>query len=91
MTRWLYGPHLAEAVDVLPYVLELGVEDVRAVDVHHHVGFRIANGVAVAGDVVATVEHAHPMAGLGELAGDDGPGEAGAGDADVCHGHDGSA
>ena len=79
--------HVAEAIDVLPHVLELRVEDVRTVDVHHHVGVRVADGVAVAGDVVAAVEHADAMAGLGELPGDDRAGEASAGDADVCHGH----
>ena len=79
------GHHLAEAVDVLPHILVRGVEDVRAVHVHHD-PVVVALGVGIAGHVATLVDDGGGDARLGELARHDGTGEARADDHDGgCH------
>jgi hypothetical protein len=64
------GHEAGKAVHIGPHALVVGVEDVGAVDVHHHAAFGIARGVAIARYMVALVDHQHAAARLGQLARD---------------------
>ena len=63
----------------------LRVEDVRPVDMDHHVGLWVTDGVAVPGDMITAVEHRHLMSRLRQFAGDDRTRETSASNADVRH------
>ena len=63
------GHHLAEAVDVVPDLLIVSMEDVRAVFVDLDASLRIALGMAVAGDVWALIDDMHRMPLLRQFAG----------------------
>ncbi|MPL75571.1 hypothetical protein SDC9_21397 [bioreactor metagenome] len=73
----LVGLEDLEAVNVVPDLGIVGVEDVRAVDMHHHAGFRVALGMAVAGDVVAGIDDGDPVPGLGQMPPDHRTGQPG--------------
>ncbi len=71
------GHHLAEAIDVFPDPLDVGVEDVGPVLVDHHPGLAVTGRVAIAGDVVAGFEDDDLVPFLGKLAANDRPRESG--------------
>jgi len=63
------GHHLAEAVDVVPDLLVVGVENVRPVFVDLDAGLCVALGVAVAGKMRAFIDDMHRMPLLRQFAG----------------------
>ncbi len=52
----LVGQERLVAVDVIPHVLIVSVEDMRPVDMHHDARLAVTLGVAIAGNVVAAIE-----------------------------------
>ncbi|SLN67702.1 hypothetical protein PSA7680_03577 [Pseudoruegeria aquimaris] len=63
----LVGHETGVGVHVLPDFLVVGVEDVRAVHMHHDPRFGVAFGVAVPTHVIAPVDDRHLVAGLRQL------------------------
>src|SRR5690606_24764417 len=63
--------------DVVPDLLIIGVEDMRAIDMHHHAGLGVAFGVTIAADMIAAVNDPALMASLGQPASDDSSGQSG--------------
>ena len=79
----LVGRPLGEAGEVLVHAVVVGVVDVGAVLVHQDTGLVLVV-VGVAGDVVAALQHAHPVAaGLSQATGADGTSIARANDENV--------
>ena len=70
--------HLTEAIDIIPDLLVVGVENVRPVFVDLDAGLCVALGVAVAGKMRAFIDDMHRMPLLRQFAGDDRTAEAGA-------------
>lgn len=60
--------HLAETIDVLPYILVLRVKDMWSVCMHHYASF-MASSVAIAGDMITTVKNSRTVARIGKFTG----------------------
>ena len=64
----LVGSEGFVAVDIIPDLGVIGVKDVRAVDMHHHPGFGIAFGMAIACDMRPRIDDGDLMPRLGQMA-----------------------
>jgi hypothetical protein len=80
------GHHFAKAVDIIPDLLIVVVEDVWFVLIDLNARLRIALGVAVASNVRALVDEIHRMPLLRQFSGDDRAAESGSKAEVVCHG-----
>ena len=61
------GPEAGKLVHILPDLGVIGVKDMGPVDMQQHPGVRIAGGMAIAADMIATVHHLDLMARLGQM------------------------
>jgi len=76
--------HVAEAIDVVPHSLVVGVKDMRAITMDEHAGL-VAFRMAVAPDMITSVEYMALVARFGQFAGDYRSGETRARDTYRCH------